>query len=730
MRCTLAGMIIPLVVVVAAVGAAFAFLIRRTPTYIYGGPYGLGQAEPPTTWEELRVQPIIRLPHLPPTARRYAWSGLRVAGYVPVGVARVIVTGWRWVMLGEAAAFRAAAIADPLAGGDAWLRQRKEQRVARKERAQVLAVVTAFCVVAFVVACIAAPYVAAATTVGAVAWLGWFGFTWRHQPRELLPAVAGDAPRVTYDAVVDALSRLGIAALSKAIREDPEHAIRWAAPIARTPEGRGTLIQAELPAGVCAADVVKHRTALASALARPYGAVHPSVDHEAHPGRLTLYISDEDIARAPQPPWPHLADGVGDYFADVQIGTDPMGRPVTTRLDEMNSLFGGQPGFGKTSGMSVLLGWSALDPTVEHWIFDLKGLGDWQDAPLFAARYAAGQDDATAAAVMDALVELRREIGRRAKILEAVPRDRKPDNKVTRSLADTVPGLHPLHVVIDEAQEICLHPVHGKRAGELLVACTKLGRALAVHLQIATQRPDADSIPTALRANIATRSCFRVADRWTNDMILGDGMRQAGLDAGQFTTRDKGIAWVIGATSHDAEPTVTRWHYLNADDRARIFTRARVLREDAGLLRGLAAGLDAGVADDPADILADVAAVTRGRAKVHTVNLLELLAGVWPGRYDGLTPSGLADLLRPHGITSTDVWDGPLDGGPKKTAKGYDLARLRDLASCPPPASPPQRPVLTLLAPPPDGGKDRPGKALTRALALAPTPQQGASPRP
>lgn len=711
-------MIIWLIAVVAAVALAFVLLIRRTPVHLYGP-----------------VPEARRLTARKFHARRFAWAGLRVAGYVPAGGARVVVEGWRWVMLGEAAGFRAAALADPLASGDAWLRQRKEQRYARKERLQVLAIVGGVTLLAYVVAWYRAPWAAAAVTIAGVLWLGWYGFTWRHDARELLPStLAGDAPRVTYDAVVDALSRLGIAALSRAIKDDPQGAIRWAAPIARTPENRGTLIQAELPAGVCAADVVARRPALASALARPYGAVHPSVDHEAHPGRLTLYISDEDIARAPQSPWPHLEDGAGDYFAEFPIGTDPMGRPVLTKLDEMNSLFGGQPGFGKTSGMSVLLGWSALDPTVEHWVFDLKGLGDWQDAPMFAARYAAGQDDDTAAAVMDALVELRKEIGRRAKILEGVPRDRKPDNKVTRSLADTVPGLHPLHVVIDEAQEICLHPVHGKRAGELLVACTKLGRALAVHIQIATQRPDADSIPTALRANIATRSCFRVGDRWTNDMILGDGMRQAGLDAGQFTTRDKGIAWVIGATSHDAEPTVTRWHYLNADDRARIFTRARVLREDRELLRGLAAGSEVATVVEAADIVADVHAVTRGRSKVHTVNLIELLAGAWPARYDGLDPNGLAELLRPHGITSTDVWDGPLDGGKKKTAKGYDLARVRELAAplapCPPAPAAPQKPVLTLLAAPGQGGKDAPATPVTRALALAPASREGQGPRP
>lgn len=729
-------MIIALVAVVASVGVGIVVLICRTPTYIYSELHGQPgvRATPPTTWEELGAGPVIRLPVA--EMRRYGWPAVRVVGYIPVGLVRVIVTGWRWVMLGEAAAFRAAAIADPLTGGDAWLRQRKEQRVARKERAQVLGIASVVCLVAFVVLWVTRPWLAVLVALVAAAWLGWYGFTWRHKPRELLPAVAGDAPRVTYDAVIDALSRVGIAKLAKAIGDDPAHAIRWVGHIARSPEGRGTIMRADLPPGILAADVVKHRAALASALGRPYGAVHPSVDHEAHPGRLVLYVADEDIARAPQVPWPHLEAGAGDYFADVQIGTDPMGRPVTTRLDEINSLFGGQPGFGKTSGMAVLLSWSALDPSVEHWVFDLKGVGDWQDAAMFAARYAAGQDDETAQYVMDSLAELRREIARRADVLKAVPRERKPDHKVTRELADTVTGVHPLHVVIDEVHEICQHPVHGKKAGELLVACVRLGRAVAVHVTVATQRPDHEAIPTALRDVIAFRSCFRTSSRNANDMILGDGMRAAGIDAGQFTTLDKGIAWVIGATSHDAEPTVVRWHYLDAHDRARIFTRARALRQDAGMLRGLAAGLveAAPPAEVAGDILTDVHAVTRGRAKVHTVNLIELLAGAWPGRYDGLTPSGLADLLRPHGIASTDVWDGPLDGGPKKTAKGYDLARVRELAaalaSCPPAATGPQKPVLTLVAPPADGGKDQPARPLTRPLALAPAPQEGARPRP
>jgi S-DNA-T family DNA segregation ATPase FtsK/SpoIIIE len=615
--------------------------------------------------------------------RRLAWSIVKLVAHIPIGVVRVIVWLWRWVMLGEAAGFRAAALNDPLNAGDAWLRQRKEQRVARKERAQVLGIVTGLALVLMVVAAVYAPRVLTTTAIGGATWLGWYGWTWRHETRELIPTLTdNEAPRLNYDAVIDALSRLGIAPLAKAIKDDPTGAIRWVTPIARDGRGRGTLVRAELPAGVKATDVVRAREGLASALARPLGCVWPSVDVEAHPGRLNLYVADEDMAKAKQDPWPYLKEGVGDYFADFQIGTDPMGRPVRTRLDEMNSLFGGQPGFGKTSGMSVNLGWSALDPTVEHWIFDLKGLGDWQDAPLFAARYAAGQDDDTADAVMAALVDLRKEIGRRAKIMEKVPREKKRDNKVTRHLANAGIGLHPLHVVIDEAQEICLHATHGKKAGDLLVACSKLGRALGVHLQVATQRPDADSIPTALRANIATRSCFRVADRHTNDMILGDGMRNAGLDAGQFTTRDKGIAWVIGATSHDAEPTVTRYHYLDGHDRRRIFTRARAEREVKGLLRGLAAGVDPEPAadTDAADVVADIYTVTRGREVIHTVNLLELLRTGWPNRYGDLADRGLAELLRPHGITSEDVWDGPLDGGDKSSRKGYKLAPLHALA--------------------------------------------------
>lgn len=618
--------------------------------------------------------------------RRLAWTICAVALHAPIGLVRAAVWVWRWVNLGEAQQFRDATRADPLAGGDAWLRHRHEQRQTRGERIRALQVITAVTVVTLVITLVMAPRVLAGVTVMFVVWLAWYGWTWRHEPRELLATVAEaqEAPAITYDALIEALSRLGIAPLTKAIKDNPTGALRWVTVPSQTANRKGTFAQVELPPGVCAVEVVSRRPALASALARPLGCVWPTVDAEAHPGRLDLYIAKEDMARAKQEPWPYMKDSaVGDYFGDFQIGTDPMGRPVTTKLDEMNSLFGGQPGYGKSSGMSVVLGWSALDPTVEHWVFDLKGLGDWQDAPLFAARYAAGQDDETAEAVMEALAELRRELGKRAKTMERhVPRDLKPNNKVTRQIANANMGLHPLHVVIDEAQEIFLHPTHGKRAGDLAVACSKLGRALGVHLQIATQRPDADSIPTALRANIAIRSCFRVADRHTNDMILGDGMRGAGLDAGQFSTRDKGIAWVIGATSHDGEPVVTRYHYLNGHDRRRLFERARMVREEAGTLRGLAAGVEPETAPDTEgiDVVGDIYTVTRGREKIHTVNLLELLKGAWPQRYADLEARGLAEMLQAHDVRSIDVWDGPLDGGQKKSAKGYELAPLHDLA--------------------------------------------------
>lgn len=503
--------------------------------------------------------------------------------------------------------------------------------------------------------------------------------------RMFKPAVIrSEGPQITPGIIVGALAKLKIPDLNAAIKENADNAIRWVgAGISRDHVGRGTLVQAELPPGCVGQDVLDRRDKLASALARPLGCTWVSLDPQISPGYMEIWIPDENLNRRKQAPWPYLKGAPTDYFEPFQIGTDQMNRPVLALLDQSGSIFAGRSGFGKTSGSAVVLYYSALDPTVEHWIADLAGKGDWRDAAMFASRHVAGQDDEHLEAFLYMLRDLRTEVRTRAAILNDLdPAVRGPEVRVTRATANTVPGLHPLHFFGDEVQEAfgAENADLAKECRTLAASCSKLGRALGIHMQLATQEPTQAVFPVALRRNIRLRVLYSVTSDATDKVVLGDDAVNAGISSTQFTVADLGIANVVGSHSHNSMPaTVCQWANLNGPARAALATHARAVREAAGTLRGEAAGIHVErVPDVPGrDFLDDAYAVTLGRRKAWTENLLTLLAANWPGRYQGWTAEQLAASFRQYGVAPTDVHDGPLDGGKASTRKGYDVAAIR-----------------------------------------------------
>jgi S-DNA-T family DNA segregation ATPase FtsK/SpoIIIE len=164
---------------------------------------------------------------------------------------------------------------------------------------------------------------------------------------------------------------------------------------------------------------------------------------------------------------------------------------------------------------------------------------------------------------------------------------------------------------IDECQELFSHAEFGKEAGELAEKVIKLGRALGIELLLATQRPDAKSVPTGVSANVGTRYCLRVMGQMENDMILGTSAYKNGIRATMFVRKDKGVGYLVGAAD---EAQIVRGYYVNAQNAEQIVARARTAREAAGTLTGHAAGQPT---DTPASrrdtLLDDILAVALGQ---------------------------------------------------------------------------------------------------------------------
>ncbi|MBB6350904.1 S-DNA-T family DNA segregation ATPase FtsK/SpoIIIE [Nonomuraea muscovyensis] len=480
--------------------------------------------------------------------------------------------------------------------------------------------------------------------------------------------VPSTVEKLTSDIVVRALTVLGIGGINQAMAKNPKDAIRFVAPITR--DGPGWRADIDLPYGVTVADVMDKRDRMASALRRPLGCIWPEGDSSVHEGRLILWVGDKDLSKTVVKS-PLVKASSHDVFKGIPFGCDPRGRAIVVPVIEQNILIGSQPGQGKTASVRVLASGAALDPSAELWIHELKGTGDLDPHEQNCHRYVSGIEDEAIAYAADSLTLLRKEVMRRAAALKALPADLCPDKKVTRQIADRRSlGLHPLVAIFDECQNLFAHPDFGAKAGEDAEFIIKLGRALGVVLMLATQRPDKDSLPTGISANVTIRFCLRVAGQLENDMILGTSAYKNGIRATVFQPKvDAGIGYLLGATPM---PKVVRTAYLDTPATEHIAKRAHALRASVGVLGRHPLGETPEHVTPSFDLLADILAVVPpAEAKVWNEVIVDRLAelrpevyGAWAGLEGGAKTAQLTTALKPYGIKTMQVW-GTSEGGGK-----------------------------------------------------------------
>ena len=480
---------------------------------------------------------------------------------------------------------------------------------------------------------------------GIVVLLG-FGYAGRPRDKQLFSSgvLVYEAPRLTSALVVSALVKIGI-------KDDSTGGgISFPAPIVR--DGAGWRADIDLPQGVIVTDVLDKRRNLASALRRPIGCVWPEADNDSHEGRVVLWVADRDPAKS-GPVKSVLTSGARrDIFAGIPFGLDPRGRSITVPLIEQNVLIGAQPGQGKTAAVRVIACGAALDPTVELWLHELKGSGDLDPLEKVSYRFASGIDDESIAYAARSLTLLRTELERRTSALKALPRDLCPDRKVTRAIADQRQlGLFPIVCVVDESQNLFADPTHGKQAAEDATFIIKIGRAFGVILVLSTQRPDTQSLPTSISANVSIRFCLRVAGQIEVDMIMGTSSYKNGVRPTLFRpTIDAGTGYLGGVKT---DPFVTRVAYLDGHATEKISQRAYALRQAAGTLAGHCLGEveDVEAADQ---VLIDVLNVwPAGEDAAWSDTLAELLATTFD-RYVAIDATWLGIELRRFGVEIKD----------------------------------------------------------------------------
>jgi len=226
---------------------------------------------------------------------------------------------------------------------------------------------------------------------------------------------------------------------------------------------------------------------------------------------------------------------------------------------------GGEPGSGKSVGLSMIAATGALDPDCRLWLLDgkLVELAAWETA----AERLAGPDMDAAMGVLEELRETME--GRRYRVLLD-----RGQRKV-----DAADGL-PLHLLVcDELAFFLAHPDRKARQafGELLRDLVARGRAAGVIVVAATQKPGSDLIPTSLRDLFGFRWALRCNTPQASDTIIGQGWASNGWDASKVPAGQRGVGLLL---HEEAAPIRLRSFYLADGEIDPIVRQAVALRED------------------------------------------------------------------------------------------------------------------------------------------------------
>jgi hypothetical protein len=301
-----------------------------------------------------------------------------------------------------------------------------------------------------------------------------------------------------------------------------------------------------LARGQTIADVTARITAIESALGIYRGAVRVYPTRDGKANRCELRVLDTD-PHADAVPWP--GPSALSITAPVDLGPFEDAEACRVSFLRRHALFAGTTGSGKSGGLNVLMATLAACDDVVIWAIDLKNGMELQPWAPCIGRLATTPDQA-AALLADAVKVLQA----RAAHLTATG----------RRVWEPSPAMPALVIIVDEYAELA---DEAPAAMSDTDSIARLGRALAVTLVAATQRPTQKAMGQgAVRSQMDTRICFRVREPRDVDLILGQGMLHAGWHAHTLNAPGK---FLVSAPEHTT-PNRARAYLVTDDDVARI----------------------------------------------------------------------------------------------------------------------------------------------------------------
>ncbi|GAA3033702.1 FtsK/SpoIIIE domain-containing protein [Actinokineospora globicatena] len=394
-------------------------------------------------------------------------------------------------------------------------------------------------------------------------------------------------------------------------------------------DGAGWAVTVDLPATRKAADVIRNRDALASALA--VDEVQLSVErvrgNGGHAGRVAMWVADADPYATPPVRTPLVEVERWDAWRPVPFGRDARDRRVDLPLVWTSLLVGAIPRQGKTFAARLAAAGLILDPHTRLYVADFKAGKDWDAAGQVAHRFMSGDEAEHVVTLVGWLIELVSEVQARYRRMRMLDDVTCPESKVTPAMSrDLGLGMPITALFVDEVQvpledrtQIKVQDrrvTAGEYIGELLTWLAKKGPAAGLVLVLATQRPDSKTIPSGLRAVLGSRFALRVMDWRDSNIVLGEQMNTRGYDSSRLLAAHKGVGILRpdGETQAGADvlAVTVRTFYMPNEDWRTICARGRELREVEGTLTGQAAGQDTALVLDHAAAAKAIGAGTGG----------------------------------------------------------------------------------------------------------------------